>query len=75
MKPTKERIFESLNNALVNGDFEPGGELHGATAGEIALDMMMFDADCGDCEEGDILAFVSDWLDALAETGGEDEAP
>ncbi|QJD54344.1 hypothetical protein [Aminobacter phage Erebus] len=60
----KKIVFDNLDAAKENGYFEPGEQLHGSSAEDIALDLIAFACDCEDQEVGEslIVPFVEEWL-------------
>jgi hypothetical protein len=57
-----DRVFDNLNNALANGYFDPGEQLHGATAYDIACDMIAFAADLEDLDDPEkLIPLIKEW--------------
>jgi hypothetical protein len=57
MTPTREAVFESLNNAIINAP-----EIVGYTAIALANDLVTYDPVHEDFSEDQVLAFVEEWL-------------
>lgn len=59
----REVVFGNLDNAWENGYFKEGEQLHGATAEDIAFDMLAYAEDLEDEDTiDDILPFIQEWL-------------
>lgn len=56
-----DAVFNGLDNALENGYFELGEQLHAASPDEIAYDMQAY-ADCGDYTVAELRPYVRKWL-------------
>ena len=67
MKKTPEEIkkiiYENLDNANENGEFEPDGNLIELTAGEIADDLIHKAADCEELSSEEMIPHIQTWLD------------
>ncbi|AZO48072.1 hypothetical protein [Mesorhizobium sp. M4B.F.Ca.ET.058.02.1.1] len=59
----REKVFENLQHAKENGDFEPGGFLHGETVEQLADDMVAYAADVEDEDPKDLIPHIQAWLD------------
>jgi hypothetical protein len=62
----RQIVFANLNDARANGAFEPNEHLDGATAQEIAEDMVAMAEDCENFRAAELVPFVQEWLDAQA---------
>jgi hypothetical protein len=63
MNPSREAIFENLDNAKENGYFEPGEYLHEHNAEDLAIDMMCYAEDCETSSVEYLKPFIQEWLD------------
>ena len=67
MKKTPEEIkkiiYENLDNANENGEFEPDGNLIELTAGEIADDLIHKATDCEELLQEEMIPHIQTWLD------------
>lgn len=57
----RQMVYESLDNALANGDFNPGMSLHGKSNEEIAEDLIEYDADLESCTVEELVPLVQAW--------------
>lgn len=68
MKNTSEEIkkivYENLDNANENGEFEPDGNLIELTAGEIADDLIHKASDCEELSSEEMIPHIQAWLNA-----------
>jgi len=55
-------LFSNLESARMNGYFGPGEYLNGATAEEIADDMIAFAEDCSDMKTEEMVPFIKEWM-------------
>jgi hypothetical protein len=58
----REIVFASLTSAAENGYFKSGEYLDGATAEEIADDMLAFAPDCEAFNAEMLLPYIREWL-------------
>jgi hypothetical protein len=62
----KQIVFDNLDSAKENGAFESGEELDGATAEEIAEDMVVYADDCDEFTTEQVLPHIKEWIKANA---------
>jgi hypothetical protein len=59
----RQIVFGNLQSAAEGGQFENDGSLFGATAEEIADDLVALAADCEAYQAADLLPYVREWID------------
>lgn len=62
MVDLREIVFSNLEDARINGAFRVDGSLYGASAEEIADDMVALAADCEDRSAEELLPYIREWL-------------
>lgn len=62
MSDLRTKVFSNLDSAEANGYFDPGEQLDGVTADEIADDMIALAEDCESSTQSELLPFVEEWL-------------
>jgi hypothetical protein len=55
-------VFDNLDNAKANGEFEVGGNLDDKSPKYIADDLIMLVDECEDLKAGDLTPYIRDWL-------------
>lgn len=60
----RDIVFSNLDASKENGYFEPGEQLHGSNATEIAWDMLAYAADLEHVDEiADIIPHIEAWME------------
>jgi hypothetical protein len=67
----KEIVFSNLDSAKEGGQFEPGEYLDGATAEDIAHDLVLYAEDCEQFESKDLVQYVMEWLRDRNQSAGQ----
>lgn len=58
---TRKLVFANLDASLENGYFDEGEQLHGATAEDIAHDLIAYAEDCNEYTVKTLVRYVNEW--------------